>query len=1192
MQKKTGHFLCHLLGAHCLLASVLVSTGQAQSGTKTISAPLAASSPAAQFQLSAQPSRHPKILPSRIQQIAAALREKLQRRSIPLTPRSISAVAPEDSAPAPNFGGFAGVQPPFVASNYQADCGTYGYCGLIANVTGDFNGDGLPDIAVIQETGEIYVLLGDGKGGFAAPIVTGGQSGCWLGNNGLTNVTAADLNGDGKADLLVYGSAISVCMNKGDGTFPTPVVQIANKYSNQSSPAFAVADVNGDGHPDILIADDTNQNLSGGMPDSISVQTLLNNGDGTFPSTPSQVATYPVPAGYSAQVLVNTAIVANLAGKPTLLFAVQEWPGGISQSPPYSPYVFQASSNGDGTFTFGAPMAVPSVLGAGYNLSSNHYGRQLLVQDLNNDGAPDILIAPGDGYIYSALGAGGGSFAAPVQAVSGSGIFIAGLELHDLDGDGVLDLVSGNDEFAATFRGNGDGTFTLVNAITTGSPSGGNIGSGPGQLTAFGVFNQDGKLDFVTADNNYGAAALHAGQGGFNFAGASRLSDTGAADQSPALPDQLSVLATLDLNGDGKTDLLGFNFGDPNALYQIVAGVNQGGGNFKWIPEPNLDGLSILALGISPATGDFNHDGKPDVIFYTADTSYHEHIYVALSSGDGTLQKPIEIALPAPVITNCMIQNYAAGDVNGDGNLDIVMTYGNPNGSMLGCGSTTAGYYVALGDGTGKFSTAAFTPFGTNLDLVQLADMNGDGALDMILSNLPDGTTPSLMVLLNNGKGNFSRKPPLPISYTEIPVVLQTGDLNQDGKTDLAISSEGVYSPNSNNGQVDYSQSGIVIYSGNGDGTAGEPTVINPGQIPVITLADFNGDGLPDILSALLINLRSAPPSITDPFYGASLLLNTGKGSFAPPINTFVPYGAEILATGNFYGDGATDLLVEDQAGITMLYNQGGSTLTLSASGSSVTQGDTVTLTARLVAAFPSRPVPTGSITFYDGKTALGSAALDGTGTASYTASSLSAGSHTITATYAGDANFNPAAQTGSVAIAVAALPPSFDLASSSSSVTLAKNGSSPLTLTLTPNATFNGPVTLTATGVPAGVTVQFSNATIQLVGAKPVQVPATISTGKTTASAAKEGRTPWMNAGAGISIAGLLLIGFPRRRRIWPVAMLVLATLSLAALASMTGCGGSSNSPKAGSTQITITATPSGSGAAAQSTTVTLTIQ
>ncbi len=1210
MQKKImGHSLCRFLGLQCLLAGALFSSSLAQNVKATNPAPPAASAAAGGLRsVSAAPSapsvpqKQSRVLPSHLQRVFTSLRASQQAAASgklrqPRSGRDDASARPmADSAPSPNFGGFTGSVAAFPIAQPVYDFYYDTVYDPISPVTGDFNGDGIPDLALSQTDGSIDVLLGDGKGGFSAPVVTPTSlSGDFSYAYVFPNMIAVDLNGDGKQDLITwdrYGE-VAIILNNGDATFGTPSylnLYAASGYT-QYEVAVSVADVNGDGHPDLI----------GAVCDSsgaLVVNAILNPGDGTFSASSKLIATsQALPAGTTAWVFNDTGTIATINGKLTLAFAAEEY--ATTGGPPYSGYVFLAASNGDGTFTFNpSPINIPSVTGTNTPLVVNQLpGKKpwpehaLRVQDLNNDGSPDILIALGDGYLYSAIGLGGGSFAPPVLAVPYFGFQLPDLQLYDYDGDGWADLLDSENEYTAAFHGNGDGTFTLASATMTGEAytyAQGYEGAAPGgRLTAYGDFNGDGRPDVVSIDNAYGVAVLSTNQAGLTFTGAPRLADTGAVDQTPSFPYGLLAQAAADMNGDGKTDIVGFNEAGPELL--AVVGINQGAGVFKWTSAPTLLNVPLAVLGFSSVTGDFNHDGKPDVIIYGYDSGFLWHVYTALSNGDGTFQQPVEIVLPNEASTGLLgeIDQFAVGDLNGDGNIDITALYESPyNEGVLG-------YYVALGDGTGQFPKVTFTPTGTDVTQLALADFNGDGALDLALGSTPDGTNPSLEVLLNDGKGNFGTLPPSVISSTEVPIVLSAADINQDGKIDLVMSTEGYYSPDS--GQ-DFTESGIAIYPGNGDGTFGQRSLISEqGVAADITVADFNGDGLPDILSGLVEELDyTVLPSTTQPFYGISLLLNSGKGAFAAPINTFTAGGVGLLAAGNFYGVGGTDLLVADTSGASIFYNQGTSTLALSASNASVSQGDTVTLTAAVAAGMPSRPVPTGVVTFYNGGTAIGSTVLDGSRVTTLTTSFMTAGSNAITATYAGDTNFNPAMQAAPVSITVNALPPAFSLSSSSSYATLGAAGATPLTLTLTPNATFAGTVALAATGVPTGVTVQFNPATVPLGGVESAQAIMTITTGQSSTASLKEKGPAWMiGTGAGISMAGMLLVFLPGRRR-RHFGMLVLALAALTAFTALSGCGGGGGSqgPKSGTVQITITATPSSSGVPPQSTTVNLTIQ
>jgi hypothetical protein len=277
--------------------------------------------------------------------------------------------------------------------------------------------------------------------------------------------------------------------------------------------------------------------------------------------------------------------------------------------------------------------------------------------------------------------------------------------------------------------------------------------------------------------------------------------------------------------------------------------------------------------------------------------------------------------------------------------------------------------------------------------------------------------------------------------------------------------------------------------------------------------------------------------------------------------------------------------------------------------GAGVQTATAVTLASNIASSFAGQPViftaivkptgvgtPTGSVTFLDGTTPIGTAALTAGSTSLSTM--LTAGAHTITAVYAGDANF-----TGNTsgALAQSVLDFNFTFGSTTSvSQTIAPGSAAVYTFNLLPQSgPFTLPVTLSATGLPPGATVTFTPQVVT-IGSNPASFTMTIHTVATGASLHPNS---FFGTGYGnVTIAlGLLLLPFSRslRRKVRSIRPLTLCTalmLSFAAICGLTGCG--SNSGFFGQAQqsyaINVIGTATGAGGATlqHSWTVTLTVQ
>jgi hypothetical protein len=298
-------------------------------------------------------------------------------------------------------------------------------------VTGDFNGDGRTDLAVLRwnfagdatcpSGGIVSILLGNGDGTFSvlpAPAC--------VGTNPLSMV-AADFNGDGKLDLAVANNCgfgpqgrcpspgtVSILLGNGDGTFTDASTLVAGP-SNAEPQAITAGDFNGDGIVDLAIS-----NCLGGCPFG-QVTILLGNGDGSFTPTPTSPGTGSVPFSIAAADLngdgILDLIVANECGDGNKCVS-----GSITV----------LLGNGDGTFT-----ALPALV-----LDSRPQG--LAVGDFNGDGKLDVIA--GGAFIVDAfngaatflLGNGDGTFKISSQSLSPG--FVNALSPADFDGDGKLDL--------------------------------------------------------------------------------------------------------------------------------------------------------------------------------------------------------------------------------------------------------------------------------------------------------------------------------------------------------------------------------------------------------------------------------------------------------------------------------------------------------------------------------------------------------------------------------------------------------------------------------------------------------------------------------------------------------------------------------------------------------------------------------
>jgi hypothetical protein len=352
------------------------------------------------------------------------------------------------------------------------------------------------------------------------------------------SLAVADLNGDGKPDLVVINfngagnswdathGGFGVMLGNGDGTFQP--VQMT--YLSQGTSYLAIGDINGDGKPDLVIASCCESNGNG------IVAVLLGNGDGTFQ------APVNYDAGGGAGGVGQPLALTDLNGDGKLDIVAVNWGGSVgvllgNGDGTFKPAVIyqtgaNASSlaladlnrdgkidavvqsfdggsvavllgNGDGTFQ---PDSV-------YNLFNSCEGQSMTVADVNGDGIPDLAIAGpspsacgAEGFIGVSLGNGDGSFQ-PMAFYDAGGLQPTSVEIRDVNGDGKPDLLVANvcgtvpgcggadDGTVGILLGNGDGTFQPQATFATAGSSGTAVGS-----LAVADLNGDGRPDLVVAN--------------------------------------------------------------------------------------------------------------------------------------------------------------------------------------------------------------------------------------------------------------------------------------------------------------------------------------------------------------------------------------------------------------------------------------------------------------------------------------------------------------------------------------------------------------------------------------------------------------------------------------------------------------------------------------------------------------------
>jgi hypothetical protein len=552
------------------------------------------------------------------------------------------------------------------------------------------------------------------------------------------------------------------------------------------------------------------------------------------------------------------------------------------------------------------------------------------------------------------------------------------IAVGDLNGDGNPDLLVGNHSCtpnclvgtAKVLLGVGDGTFQEKGSYGT---------AGVIANVALADVNGDGKLDMLASGCAYkdcftGVVTVHTGNGDGTFAGGFYVFGTGG--MFPSSP------AVADFNGDGKLDLVVSNCGNGCNTGTGTVGVLLGNGDatFQTVVTYGSGGVGANKVVVA----DVNGDGKPDLIVPNSCASSGScpigpgSVGVLLGKGDGTFQAAVTYGSGGDYAFS-----VAVADINGDGKLDVLVanSCGNSN-----C-STPGPLGVLLGNGDGTFQPVIPYNSGTYLGRIALADVNGDGKLDVVTTS---GSV-DVMVLLGNGDGTFQA--PVFIYGTGGFGAngLAVADVNGDGRPDLMVTNLCFNAnPNCPHGSVGVLLNDTGPHSPTTTSLVSNvnPAAVNQQVIYTATVTNQSGGQLTGTVA-----FKHNTSTTTVKLVGDQAVYKaTYSGSGTHPI------------TATYSGD--ADNATSTSATLTEYVGLAPTTTTLTTSGSPSHVGQPVTFTATVKWTYGT--VPDGElVTFFDGTATIGTGTT-ASGIATFTTSSLTVKTHTIKATYSGDAKFKP----------------------------------------------------------------------------------------------------------------------------------------------------------------------------------------
>ncbi len=725
-------------------------------------------------------------------------------------------------------------------------------------VAADFNTDGRMDFATggNVNTNNPRVFLNTSAAGTLIPTFT--VTGIQASNSGAFDVVSADVNTDGRPDLITNPGIntptqqFQVLLNTTASGAATPSFGPPSNF-NSFIPGsglggyvnFDFADLNADGREDIVLG------FTFGSGFTACINTTVSG---------SNIAGFSAPAEFTAGTVEGIVRLGDvdgdgrpdvvLSGSGALYVALNTTAPGAAAASFAAPVQFNPTGGGtvdwpalgdfDGdslldlatadrsqnrvriwrnlTPLGGPPNFVQnSLINTGFSTNRTEVG------DFNNDGRADLVV--NNQNQNGALPANQNSASVLINSNLAGAIGFEpinnfpttlnpfGLAPADFNDDGVLDLgVATSDSFnymttiliGTTPNGATAASFSLGNFLQS--------GNGPSSVD-HADFNTDGDEDLIAANHTDGSASVFLNSGGGVFAPTVFAAGT-----------QPTAVLVADLNTDGRPDA--FTVNNVSNDITVLMNTTPGGAG---TPTFSLGSLPVGAQPLRAAVADFNQDGRPDLAIMLSGGNFTRVLLNTTVSGAGaaTFAAPVDLGTPTPT-------DVVTGDFSGDGASDVGVV---SNGAVQIFANTTP-----VGGATASFA-AAFTVAGIQPSRLTAADINADGRPDLANNTrvFMNTTTGGALSFTNNAIGQFQ---------TFTTVFMVSGDVNADGLPELLIGDEPGYDfcflRNTTASGAATPAFASPLYWLAGD-WSNRPTNTRFGGA---TMADFTGDGRVDIAVA------------------------------------------------------------------------------------------------------------------------------------------------------------------------------------------------------------------------------------------------------------------------------------------------------------------------------------------------------